>query len=256
MLRMHVPDAPDGAGGRALLAAAARPLNLAVLAGLLAAAIFVAPWLVAAALPIYALMVAASMQEGMGRAQLRRAATVELPPPDPLAGLEGELRERISAAMREQEATLHEFERLPVVPDGVSDAVRALGADLITTAGRAADVDRYLAGVDVERLRVRLGTYRADPSEGAADAADALAEQLEVVEHLVSGRRQLDSELARVEAALGAIRARAVQARAAAATPPGLSADVQALRDRVRILASSLGEAYAPAQIEPPRRGA
>jgi hypothetical protein len=253
---MHGPDAADGAGGRALLAAAARPLNLAVLAGLIVAAILVAQWLAAAALPIYALMVAASMHEGIGRAQLRRAAAVELPPPDPLAGLEGELRERVSAAMREQEATLYEFERLPVVPDGVADAVRALGADLLTTAGRAADVDRYLAGVDVERLRARLDSYRLDPSDGAADAADALAEQLEVVEHLASGRRQLDAEFARVEAALGAIRARAVQARAAAATPPGLSADVQALRDRVRILASSLGEAYAPAQIEPPRRGA
>jgi len=252
---MHGPDAPDAAGGRALLAAAARPLNLAVLAGLIVAAILVAQWLAAAALPIYALMVAASMQEGVGRAQLRRAATAALPPPDPFAGLEGELRERVSAAIREQEATLHELERLPVVPDGVSEAVRALGADLLTTAGRAADVDRYLAGVDTGRLRERLDTYRLDASEGGADAADALAEQLEVVEHLAIGRRQLDSELARVEAALGAIRARAVQARAAAATPPGLAGDVQALRDRVRILASSLGEAYAPPQIEPPRRG-
>ena len=146
-----------------------------------------------------------------------------------LTGLSPDLRVRVEAVLREEQAILVELETLPFVPDGAREQVVALAGDLVETARRASDVDRYLETVDADALRAREAgcRARAETSDRAAAAAEACAEQLEVVEGLTARREALEVEIGRVETGLGAIRARIVQARADSAAPRGVSGDVR-----------------------------
>ena len=76
------------------------------------------------------------------------------------------------------------------------------------------------------------------------------------MEGLTARREALEVEIGRVETGLGAIRARIVQARADSAAPRGVAGDVTELRERVRVLAESLGEAYRASEPERPSKGA
>jgi hypothetical protein len=239
---------PDRLFWQLLGRAARRPLNLTVLAAMLVAAFVVTPWLAAAALPVYGLLVALSLRRDP---DMPRLAAVEQPalPPDPrdLDGLPPGLRARVSAAMRQEREILRDLERAAVAPEGLADEVRALAVEIVAAARRAGEIDRYLATVDRDAQARRLEQHRAaagEGSHGAAQAADALAEQLRVVEQLRERRRALDEELDHVEAGLGTIHARLVQASSSAAGRDRISGDVDVLRERMRVLAHSLAEAY------------
>ena len=153
---------------------------------------------------------------------------------------------QVIAVLNEERGIVAELAKAPVRPEGVEEAVDALCDELIVNARRASDVDLYLQSVDVAGLQQRLAEYArlGRDSPRSADAASAIQEQLQVVEALATKRAALDDEIAGLQASLGTIRARLVQARSEASTPTVGAADVTELRDRMRALADGLAEAY------------
>ncbi len=230
-----------------LLNAATKPLNVLVLAVMAAAAILTTPWVLGAALPIYGLMMASTIRDPDELAKLALRAeggAAAIGGRRSLEGITGVLREEVIAVLNEERGIGQELARAPVKPEGIADAVDALCDELIVNARRASDIDLYLASIDVRDLQERLVGFARSDSGRVADAAKAVAEQLQVVEALVAKRLAFDEEVAHLNASLGTIRARLVQARAEAAAPAVGAADVTELRDRMRALAQSLAEAY------------
>jgi hypothetical protein len=239
--------------------AATKPLNVLVLAAMLAAAFLITPWIAAAAVPVYGLLVAATVRDPAEAERLlaaKQQRALQGGARD-LAALSPPLRGRVEAVLAEEREILRQAASLTVAPEGLGDEVRGLGDELVAAARRAAEIDRYLGSVDRSARAEKLADYRAlsPTSPGAAQAADALAEQLRVIDELAQRRQALDEELDHVEAGLGTIRARLVQASADAVTPDRISGDVNALRMRMRVLTRSLAEAYGQNADEPPPGG-
>lgn len=240
-------DSGDRLFWRVLLNAATKPLNVLVLAGMVVAAVLTTPWVLAAAVPIYGLLIAGTVRDpkeadrlaaGPQQAQLPGAKRS-------LQGITGPLRGDVIAVLNEERGIKAELERAPVRPDGVLEGVEAVCDELIVNARRASEVDLYLRSVDVAGLQGKLaGESRPGRPALSADAAASIQEQLHVIEALGRRRAAFDDEVANLQASLGTIRARLVQARAEAAPPTVGAADITELRDRMRALASGLAEAY------------
>jgi hypothetical protein len=223
---------------RVVAHAATRPLNVAVLVLLVLASVLVAPWIAVAIVPVYGLLVAATVNDPETAQRLAAGRQQrQLTSGRRLDGVTGDLRMRVATALGEERRIHEALAELPPVDDGLGTQVRALADDLVEVARRASVVDLYLASVDVDDVR-----RRHDAASGRA--RDALGEQLAIIEVLQVRRAELDEEICHVEAALPAIRARLVQARMSATRPTGLADDVTALRTRMTILADSLAEAY------------
>ena len=240
-------DSRDRLFWRVLLNAATKPLNVLLLAGMAAAAILTTPWVLAAAIPVYGLMIASTIRDPKETDRLAQSSEARLPGGKrSLEGITGGLRGQVIAVLNEERGIVAELQKAPVRPEGIQEAVEKLCDELIVNARRASDVDLYLRSVDVPDLQRRLAEYarlgRSSPR--SADAASAIQEQLQVVEALTGKRGALDEEIANLQASLGTIRARLVQARAEASTPTVGAADVTELRDRMRALADGLAEAY------------
>jgi hypothetical protein len=227
---------------RSLARAAARPLNLAVLAILLIIA-FPFPWVLALAIPVYGVLVAASYRPP----QSVPAASKETLPEPELDGVSPELRPRVRHALNEQQAILRQLATLPVQPAGLARQVQRLGRDVLAAGRRVSEVDDYLRGVDPAALRARL----AAQEQRAGKAAPALAEQVELVESLTVRRQALDDELEHVDAVLGTIRARLVTAGLGLDEAGRLSDEVDDLREIVGALADGLAEAYERRALGP-----
>jgi predicted nucleic acid-binding Zn-ribbon protein len=228
---------------RSLARAAARPLNLAVLAIMLVIALVWAPWLVALAIPVYGVLVAASYRPPQSQPVVSR----EIRQAPELDGISSELRPRVRHALREQEAILRQLAALPVQPPDLAIQVRQLGRDVGAAARRVSEVDDYLRGVDPDALRARL----AAQEERAGKAAAALAEQVELVESLTVRREALDDELEHVDAVLGTIRARLVTAGLGLDEAGRLRDEVDDVRELVSALADGLAEAYERRALGP-----
>jgi len=223
---------------RVVAHAATRPLNLAVLALMALAAVLVAPWIAVAIIPVYGLLVAATVNDPDTAARLAAGREQkQLTSGRKLDGVTGELRLRVAKALGEERRIQTELAALPAAADDLETQVRCLADDLVEVARRASVVDLYLGSVDLADVR-----RRHEAATGRT--REALAEQLAVTDVLVARRAELDEEISHVEAALPAIRARLVQARMTAVAPSGLVDDVHALRERMGILAASLAEAY------------
>ena len=216
-----------------ILRAAGRPLNLAVLVGMVVLGLVLQVWLLFAAVVVYAFLVAVTVGQDdaaalvAGGPDAPRRQVDDLPP---------ELAARVRTALAEEQAVLDELTRFPLAEPGLSEQVRALADELCAIAARAGEVDRYLSTIDVDALRERV--------VGRGSSSEARAEQLTVVEGLVRRRAELDGELEHVEAALAAIHAQLVAAHAAEARPDTLALEVNDLRTRMRVLSESLAEAY------------
>ena len=236
---------------RVLANAATKPLNVLALAVMSAVAIVTTtPLVFLAAVPIYGLLVAATIRDPK-EAERLAGATDRAGIPQrsrSLQGVTGGLRGQVIVALNEERGIATEIARSPVAPDGVVDEVATLCDEVLAAARRASDVDLYLATVDVVDLRARAAA-------ASGETAGALGEQLSVVDDLVSRRDALAGEIDHVAASLGTIRARLVQARATASQGDPVAGDVTALRDRMRVLAQSLGEAYGHNQGKPMTKG-
>jgi chromosome segregation ATPase len=233
-------------GVAGILRAAGRPVNLAVLVGMLVLGLVLQVWLLAAAVVVYAFLVAVSLGQD-DASELERLIGDAAPASSrQLDDLPPELEARVRTALAEEEAVLDELTRFPLAEPGLSEQVRALADELCAIASRAGEVDRYLSSIDIEALRERIAAR--------GSSADARAEQLAVVEGLVRRRAELDGELEHVEAALGAIHAQLVAAHAAEARPDTLAGEVNDLRTRMRVLSESLAEAYEHRAPDAPGR--
>jgi len=244
-----VSDSRDRLFWRVLFNAATKPLNMLVLAGMAAAAILTTPWVLAAAIPVYGLMMASTIRDPKESDRLLgQSGTAQLTSGGrrSLQGITGGLRGEVIAVLNEERGIQAELAKAPVRPDGVQEAVEALCDELIVNARRASDVDLYLQSVDVAGLQRRLAgeARQGRSSQLSADAAAAIQEQLQVIESLTQRRTAFDDEITNLQASLGTIRARLVQARAEAEPPTVGAADVTELRDRMRALANGLAEAY------------
>ena len=240
-------DSRDRLFWRVLLNAATKPLNVLLLAGMVAAAILTTPWVLGAAIPVYGLMIASTIRDPRETDRLVARSQDRLPGGKrSLMGITGGLRGQVIAVLNEERGIVAELANAPVRPEGVEEAVDALCNELIVNARRASDVDLYLQSVDVADLQQRLAEYSrlGRESPRSAEAASAIKEQLDVVESLAGKRSALDEEIASLQASLGTIRARLVQARAEASPATVGAADVTELRDRMRALADGLAEAY------------
>ena len=233
--------------GRVLWYAATKPLNVIVLAIMLAAALLVTPWIALAAVPVYGVLVATTLRDPK---ELDRAFSPagSLPAGTSLAGIDSPLRLRIAKLLDEHVATKQQVLALDSAPEGMTSQLDKFAAELVTAATRATDIDRYLATVDLHALvaKEREYTKLGEHSERAASAASALREQITVIKGLIERRQAFDAEIEHADAGLGVIRARLVEARAQTAAPVNLASDMTALRDRMRILTESLSEAYSP----------
>ena len=235
---------------RVLANAATKPLNVLALAAMCAVAIVTTPLVFLAAVPVYGLLVAATIRDPKEAERLAGAADRAALPARSrtLEGITGGLRGQVIAALNEERGIGTELARSTVAPDGVAEEVAGLCDEVLDAARRASDVDLYLATVDVDGLRARSRV-------ATGETASALGEQLSVVEDLIGRRDALAGEIDHVAAALGTIRARLVQARATATASDPVTDDVPALRDRMRVLAQSLGEVYGHNQGNPMTKG-
>jgi hypothetical protein len=243
-----VSDSRDRLFWRVLFNAATKPLNMLVLAGMAAAAILTTPWVLAAAIPVYGLMMASTIRDPKETDRLLGQRSQQQLPGGKrsLQGITGPLRGEVIAVLNEERGIQGELAKAPVRLEGVQEAVEALCDEVLANARRASDVDLYLQSVDVAGLQRKLAGEAREgrSSQLSADAASAIQEQLQVIESLAQKRVAFDDEIANLQASLGTIRARLVQARLEATPPTVGAADVTELRDRMRALANGLAEAY------------
>lgn len=226
--------------------AATRPLNLIGAAGMVAAAI-VLGFHVGVALLVYALLVVASIVDirsaGIDPGSYSaREVLLTLPP---------QLRTRISGVLSVADDIRVDLDLLDVEPTGVRDGLDQLSITLLETAQRAHDVDEYLRTVSRDDLEQQLAAVRrrGDGDDVQRSTADALAEQLAVIEGLADRRSQLDSQIEQIAASLGVIKARVVQARVESAGQIEVEAELGELRDRTRALAESFAEVNAAGDL-------
>lgn len=242
-------DQRDRLALRVIANAATKPLNVLVLAGMIAASVvFGAWWIVAAAVPVYGLLVAATVKDPREAARLAGAQERrQLGTRRRLDGITGDLRTRVIAVVREEQLVSQELAQPgALAPDGLLDEIAGLVDEVLASARQASQIELYLQTVDVDDLRRRSAEYSrmAEASDKAKSTASALAEQLQVIEHLKERRDASDLEIDDVQAGLGALRAQLVRARATAVLPTGVTETVDGLRTRMRVLSDSLAEAY------------
>ena len=125
-----MPDVSDRLALRVLVNAATKPLNILALCGMVAAAVvFSAPWIVAAALPVYGLLIAATVKDPKEAARLAGARDRRtLGERRPLDGVTGELRGRVIAVLREEKLIGDELAAGGLSPEGLGDQAAALAA--------------------------------------------------------------------------------------------------------------------------------
>lgn len=223
----------------AVLDAATRPLNVLVLAGLLTAEVlFSLPF--AMVVLVYSLFVLASLVEIRTRTtepgSFRvKEALLQLPPT---------LRAHVSGVLSIADAVRADLDDLPYEPEGVRDGLDQLSVTLIETAQRAAEANEYLDSIDRDDVAARVhattSSAREDPSR--QKIADALQEQLDVIDRLSERRRSLYRQMEEIGANLGAIQARVVQARVESDQPLEFDGELIELRDSTRALAESFVE--------------
>lgn len=228
--------------------AATKPANLLAAAGMVALGILTGQGLIAlAALPVYGLLVGATIKSPKEQERVAKAQSLPQPiEPRSLEGISGDLRRRVVDAMAEERGIHEELLRMGDPPAGVADEVTNLCDQVLATARKATEVDLYLASVDVDNLHRRLAEYErmGTLSDRAQEAADAIREQLTVLEQLTQRRADLDGEIGHTIASLGAVRARLVQARTMTGGAGDVADEMRELRERMRVLAESLQEAF------------
>jgi hypothetical protein len=233
----------DAETWRAVLRATRRPASIAALVITIILAVFASPWVLAAGVPVYALLVAGATRDEHNRLGAGRRRLALPAPTRSLTGIGGSVRAGVVAALSEERAILVELDGSVIAPEAMRSEVVALCDELVVWGRRASDVDTYLRGVNEPALRARLELAQAGGDPLGAAASDALAEQLLVINELRLRRDALEAEINRQAASLAVIRARLVQAQA---HTPGtqMTTDISELRDRIRAVAASVAEAY------------
>jgi hypothetical protein len=225
--------------------ALSKPVNVAVPAGVVVAALIVGiPWLLAVAALAYAALVVMTFldereaervgDEAYGRvrgSQRPRLETSRLAP---------EIRAEVESARAEQGRISETIANAELPFDEVGGEVERLVVAMEATARRAQLVRDYLDTQDILGIEDRL-------ARASGDTAVALRDQLAVLTSLGDQLQRFHGEMEQVNAALGAMHARLVGAAVAsqASADAELAGDVRDLRERVETLTEGIAEAYA-----------
>ena len=237
--------------------AATRPLNLAVPAGVAAAAVFLhALWLLPIAVVVYAAMAIATFfdadeAERVGRGAYERARPPARPELD-LSLYAPSIARTLESARAEETRIRQVVETAPVPRYDITDEVARLMAGLDKLAQRAQQIHTYLADQDEKAVRDRLHRLRTSKSGDQAvddakeEAAVALEQQLAAMAHLERQLSRFDAQMEHATAALGAIHGQIVRMNATeeAATQADVAAEVRNLRREVNIEADAMRETY------------
>lgn len=235
--------------------AATRPLNIAVPVAVATAELLLqAAWLLPVAFLVYIGMAIATFfdadeAERVGRATYarhrpRKALDVETLDPEIAHGLE---------RARAEEARIREaVERSPLPPYDILDEVARLLVGLEKLAGRAQQIQGYLADQDQPGTRERLRRLRSETADDPAvrqareQAAVALEEQLAVTAQLEAHVAKFDAQMEHAVASLAAMHGQIVRMGAAeeAAAQRDVAAEVRGLRRSVNATADALRETY------------
>lgn len=249
MARDLEPVTREGLRRALLVNAATKPLNVALPAGIVVAALLLGQlWLVGVAFVVGALLCALTFFDGdeaerVGRSVYGERRPVEV---DAGEGLDPAVRRRLDAARDEVAGIERTVEEADLPFAEVSREVDGLLRALEGTARR------------VQRLREHL--RRQDPDEVARRAAAAsgpLRQALEAQHAALADLRTAHdrgfAEMDEVLAALSTVHARLVRAALVddEASDRALAGDVRELRTQVEGLTDSLTAAYAPPGASP-----
>jgi hypothetical protein len=265
-----MPAEPDLNGrdeyrGALIANAAAKPLNLALLAGTTVAGLAaggVVVFVVLIALVLYVAACArtfydaAETQRVLARkradrrerlaSSTRRLDLDRLAPPIRVRLFEARTRERkIREAIETAELPYAEVSR------EVDGFVRALEH----TAERAQLLHDALADTPVARVSERLAQVRSRRGERAADLIEALEHQLRVQRRMEAQLKRFYDEMERIIVELDTVRGTIVSVSATtdAAMQQELAVDVRDLRERVSAIAEGIAEVYETPMPPAPR---
>ena len=238
-----------------VISSAKRPLNIAVAAVVVAAAVvFSAHWLLPIALVIYAGMIVASALDGeraerVGDATYAKRKELNEAPREFPPYLSRRVTERVQAAVAEEQRLRRSLRDTPFVE--VSAEVDRLMDALGELAKHADRLEAYLAEEDESAIRRRLERLRAvtdDPAVGRvnAEAAAALEEQLAARGQVERHVARFEAQIQHIAATLGALHAQVLRmsVEEEAGAQARLASEIRALRNEVGATADALEEAF------------
>jgi hypothetical protein len=226
--------------------AATKPINVAAPAAVAVGAFALgAPWLLAVAAVLYVVLsVMTFFDEGeaerVGRALSARRALPGAVKLDP------DIRAQLDAARRQEARIVATAEHADLPFAEVRQEAARLVAAVEDTAARAQRLRDELDAQDRPRLEARLRQLEAGPPDAErAATARAVREQCAVLDELERRLEGYRGEMERVNASLGAVHGRLVQAAVASDEARGreLAGDVRELRERVETLTQTMAEA-------------
>ena len=226
--------------------AATKPVNVIVPAGVLVAGLLLGtPWLIGVAAVVYVVLaVMTFFDQGEAERVGKRAYGKDRPKSlvDPKA-LADPIRAQVLAARAEAEKIDRTVRSSDLPFAAVSQEVSQLVSALEATARRAQRLYDYLS--DQERPADLERRAEAQRASGHPGAAQALAEQASVLRSLNDQLMRAGAEMEEVNASLGAVHGRLVQASVAseAERDAELAGDVRDLRKRLEGVTGALESA-------------
>ena len=154
------------------------------------------------------------------------------------------LRTRVQNVIATTDRIRVDLDELDVEPAGVRDGLDSVIVAAIDTAKHVVEANRYLHTVSVEAVTSQLEKARTDAAADASLAATvtALEEQLLVVTRLTGRRDGLDRQIDRIDASLGIIHARVVQAHLESDQAVDIAQELLGLRDSTTALVAGIEE--------------
>jgi hypothetical protein len=236
--------------------AAAKPFNIVVLIGVMAAGVALSGNVVLSLLVALVVYLAACartffdadeadavLQRERGERRQRLAAGTKRLDVDALAA---PIRLHVMEARGRERRVRDAIERAELPYEEVSEEVDGFVRVMEKTAGRAQLLYDALADTPVAQVEARLAEVRARPGGGAPELADALEYQLTVQRRMEAQLDRFYDEMERILVELDTVRGTLVSVSAStdAGTQQQLASEVRSLRERMGAVADGISEAY------------
>jgi hypothetical protein len=226
--------------------AATKPVNVAAPAAVaIGAFVLGAPWLLVVAAVLYVALAVMTFFDEEEAERVGREASARPTLPSAVK-LDADIRAQLEAARRQEARIAATAEHADLPFAEVREEAARLVAAVEDTAVRAQRLRDELEAQDRPRLQARLRQLEAGPPDPErAATARAVREQCAVLDELERRLERYRGEMERVNASLGAVHGRLVQAAVASDEARGreLAGDVRELRERVETLTQTMAEA-------------
>jgi hypothetical protein len=236
--------------------AAAKPFNLAVLLGTMAAGVALSGNVVLClvlALAVYAAACARTFFDSEEADRVLKRERTErrrrLAPASrklDLDALASPIRLHVIEARGREERIREAIKRADLPYEEVSEEVDGFVRVMESTASRAQLLWDALADTPVARVETRLAEVRARPGGGAPELIDALEHQLAVQRRMEVQLDRFYDEMERIIVELDTVRGTLVSVSASsdAGAQQQLASEVRSLRERMGAVADGISEAY------------